>query len=171
MARAKCSVLKNTSPSLKGNHHFLQAKLVSILEKSNTKMTTSTCLLYLCLSCGSCAFLRVAVVTQLRRSDSLQSLGISKTIATKLFEERHCWRMYPNKKTSAMFIITVLLDCICQRSSRSAFPFSSSQDLSPDSKPSVCSHEGFASIMIFCIRAHSRFRVSGAYRLCISRHA
>ena len=32
---------------------------------------------------------------QMTRSDSLQSFGRSDTIATKLFEERDCWHMYP----------------------------------------------------------------------------
>ena len=37
---------------------------------------------------------------QLTRSDSLQTIGKSNTFATKLFEERHCWRMYPTANCS-----------------------------------------------------------------------
>ena len=40
---------------------------------------------------------------------------------------------------------------------RSYSPTSSSQDLSPDSKPFLWSHQGFAGVMIFCIRAYCRF--------------
>ena len=75
---------------------------------------------------------------------------------------------------------------------RSHSPTSSSEALKLDSKPSAWSHQSFADIMIFCsksyqfcsacgqtappsviiiIKAHCRFGVSGAYLLCIRRHA
>ena len=70
---------------------------------------------------------------QLTRSDSLQSFGKSNPIATKLLEERHCWRYVPNcklavpKKNRCHMHDHCVVDCICQRSSRNVFPLSDIQ--------------------------------------------
>ena len=86
---------------------------------------------------------------QMTRSDSLQSFERSNTTATRLLEERHCWDMHQlqtvSKKNRGHIHHHCVLDCICQRSSRSTFPLSDVQlqDLSPDSKPSVWTHQGF----------------------------
>ena len=114
------------------------------------------------------------------RSDSLQSFERSNTTATGLRAEQCCWHMYPtagcfSRKIGAIFIITVYLTASANAvpEARSHSPTSSSQDLRPDSKPSAWSHQGFAGVMIFCIRAYCRFlsvwRVSTVYQSpCLS---
>ena len=87
--------------------------------------------------------------------------------------------MYPTaklvlRKIGAKFIITVYLTASANAvpEARSHSPTSSSQALKPDSKRSAWSHQSFAGIMIFCIKGHCRFWVSGATSACvIRRHA
>ena len=73
----------------------------------------------------------------------------------------------------AMFIITLYLTGSANAvpDARSHSPTSSSQAIEPDSKPSEWSHQSVASIMIFRTKAYCRCRLSGAYLLCIRRHA
>ena len=77
-------------------------------------------------------------------------------------------------KIGAMFIINVYLIASARGVLEARVPIlqhQASQSLKPDSKSSVCSLQGFIGIMIFCVKAYRRFCVSGAYLLCIRRHA
>ena len=113
---------------------------------------------------------------QLTRLDLLHIFGKNNTIATKLFEERHCLHMNPTANCSRENLVQyLLLLCVCLTASastvpdaRSHSPTTSSQASKPDSKPSACSHQSFAGIMIFCIKKRTDDSVCLESICCVS---